>query len=530
MDSNSAQTDDRVVNSMNPVAKKKKISKPDDAFGGVQTISEVDLDHSAGKAKLQSQNEVANNVSSENTNTEASNQPQQTQQTQQIQQPQQSMPQQTPPGQQPQQQKTTQDAQAQPGTQQTEQKPKPNLQTITRPKDGSELNIVELINYIVKQAIKAKTSDVHIEPHEEVVVVRFRIDGILKDVLQISKEIQESLLFRIKVASKLRTDEHFAPQDGRIRFIIDNNKVDTRISILPTSTGEKVVMRLLVREGKSFSFDSLGMNQEDQLMVEKSYKRPYGMILAVGPTGSGKTTTLYSILKNINSREINITTVEDPVEYSIDGVNHIQVNVKADLTFAHGLRSILRQDPDVIMIGEIRDDETAGIATNAALTGHLVLSSLHTNDSISTIPRLIDMGVEPFLVASTLNIIIAQRLARKLCDKCKKENTISQENYEKLNKMRPDIASLLKVGEKFYSEVGCEACGGGGFEGRVGIFEILQVTEKIRRMISERENIDDIFKECRANGMKLIVEDGVNHIKNGITSLDEVMRVTALKE
>lgn len=412
----------------------------------------------------------------------------------------------------------------------TDGKPAKAIQTIQKPKDGSELNIVELINYVVKQAIKAKSSDIHIEPHEELVVVRFRIDGILKDVLQIGKDIQESLLFRIKVAAKMRTDEHFAPQDGRIRFVIDNKKIDTRISILPTSTGEKVVMRLLIKEGKSFSFESLGMGELDQKIVEKSYKRPYGMILAVGPTGSGKTTTLYSILKNLNTREVNITTVEDPVEYSIDGVNHIQVNSKANLTFASGLRSILRQDPDIIMIGEIRDDETAGIATNAALTGHLVLSSLHTNDALSTIPRLIDMKVEPFLVASTLNIVIAQRLARKLCDKCKKEHILSAEEHEAIKKMRPDITELIKVGDKIYKETGCDVCQQSGFDGRIGIFEMLEITEKIRRMISERENIDDIFKIARENGMKLIVEDGVNSIKNGVTSIEEVIRVTSLKQ
>lgn len=410
------------------------------------------------------------------------------------------------------------------------QTPTKKIQTIEKPKDGSELNIVELINYIVKQAIKAKTSDIHIEPHEEVVVVRFRIDGILKDVLQVGKDIQESLLFRIKVAAKMRTDEHFAPQDGRIRFIIENKKIDTRISILPTSSGEKVVMRLLIKEGKSFTFSSLGMSDADQLVVEKSYNRPYGMILAVGPTGSGKTTSLYAILQKLNSRDVNITTVEDPVEYSIDGVNHIQVNNKANLTFASGLRSILRQDPDIIMIGEIRDAETANIATNAALTGHLVLSSLHTNDAISTIPRLIDMDVEPFLVASTLNIVIAQRLARKLCDKCKKQITIDQEELTRITKMRQDIAVNFKVGDVVYKEEGCETCGDSGFMGRFGLFEILEITEKIRRMISERENIDDVFKVARENGMKLIVEDGVNAVKTGTTSLEEIMRVTALKQ
>jgi len=254
------------------------------------------------------------------------------------------------------------------------------------------------------------------------------------------------------------------------------------------------------------------------------------MILAVGPTGSGKTTTLYTILKILNSTDVNITTIEDPVEYDIDGVNHIQINVKAKLTFATGLRSILRQDPDIVMVGEIRDSETARIAINAALTGHLVLSTLHTNDAVTTIPRLIDMGIEPFLVASTVNVIIAQRLARKLCDNCKKEFTLSAQDHAELDKIRPDIATIIKSGEKAYHEVGCQVCGDSGYKGRIGLYEILEITEPIREQITGGANADAIYNVARKQGISLIVEDGAKKVKAGITSISELIRVTALKE
>lgn len=417
-------------------------------------------------------------------------------------------------------------------TQQPESVPQPpqdQIQNIDSPEEGAELNIIELLNFIIREAMSAKTSDVHLEPGEKRMVVRFRIDGILRDVLTINKDLIEPLVFRIKVAAKLRTDEHFAPQDGRIRFIINDDKIDTRISILPTTNGEKVVIRLLAK-GDAYSIEKLGFSEKELEEVRKSYMMPYGMILSVGPTGSGKTTTLYSILKVINSRDVNITTVEDPVEHDVDGINNVQINVKADLTFASGLRAILRQDPDIIMVGEIRDQETAAIATNAALTGHLVLSTLHTNDAISTIPRLIDMGVEPFLVSSTLNLVFAQRLARNLCEHCKVKYEIEQEEHERLQKMRHDIARLIKVGDTIYKEAGCEECGHSGFKGRIGLFEVLWVTQKMKRLISERASVDEIFKIARENGLELMVENGVKKVKEGITSISELMRVTALVE
>ncbi len=388
----------------------------------------------------------------------------------------------------------------------------------------------ELLKKIITTALEYKASDIHIEPREKNVIVRFRIDGMLQVIDRIEKRLERSLIFKIKVASKLRTDEHFAPQDGRIRFVLDTGKVDVRVSTIPISTGEKIVMRLLTQQGRSFALNELGMQERDRLIVEKNYTKPYGMLIATGPTGSGKTTTLYSILKIINTPEKNITTIEDPVEYDIEGVNHIQVNKKADLTFANGLRSVLRQDPDIIMIGEIRDRETAAIAINAALTGHLVLSTMHTNDSMTTIPRLIDMGIESYLVADTLTVVIAQRLARKLCEKCKQSYTPTAEESQKLKLLRPDIAALLKPAVKIYKKNGCEECRNTGYKGRVGLYEVFEINEAIRELMNEKASNDEIFTQARKNGLTLIVEDGVNKLVEGQIDLAELLRVTAIKE
>jgi type II secretory ATPase GspE/PulE/Tfp pilus assembly ATPase PilB-like protein len=396
---------------------------------------------------------------------------------------------------------------------------------------GDELfDVGNLLEDIVFKALAMRSSDIHIEPKEKNVVVRYRIDGMLREVLKIDKDIEQALIFKIKVASKLRTDEHFAPQDGRIKFIREAKSLDTRISILPTTKGEKVVIRLLSQEGRSFKLEDLGLEGKELEFVEKSMRKPYGMILTVGPTGSGKTTTLYSILTNINSPEINVTTIEDPVEYEIDGVNHIQINLKTNLTFATGLRSILRQDPDVVMVGEIRDNETARIAINAALTGHLVLSTLHTNDAVTTIPRLIDMGIEPYLVASTVNTIIAQRLCRLLCPHCKKEYKLTKEELDFTTKVRKDIGDKLEVGDKYYKKVGCQECGNTGYKGRIGIYEILDVDEQIRKLISMNSTVDEVFRLARKNGLHLIVENSINRLKDGLIDIAEIMRVTAMKD
>lgn len=416
---------------------------------------------------------------------------------------------------------------------QTEQNEKPKeseKQEPEPPKGKITTSLSDFINNIVAEALKMGVSDIHIEPRESDAVVRFRVDGLLRDILTIDKNFEQPLIFKLKIAAKLRTDEHFAPQDGRIRFVIGDRKVDTRVSILPITKGEKVVIRLLSAEGKSFKLEDLGLQGNDLLKVQKAYQKPYGTILAVGPTGSGKTTTLYSILKILNSREVNITTIEDPVEYDLQGVNHIQINPKAELTFATGLRSILRQDPDIIMVGEIRDNETARIAINAAMTGHLVLSTLHTNDSITTIPRLLDMGIEDFLVSSTINVVIAQRLSRKLCEECRTQYKLSQNDLNELKKIRPDIAKLLKPGMGLYKAKGCTKCSNSGYKGRIGLYEVLNFNEAVRNAIIEKANSDKIFEIARKDGLALIVEDGIEKLKAGIISLPELHRVTALKE
>ncbi len=405
-----------------------------------------------------------------------------------------------------------------------------NESTLSAGKQSTEeKGITGMLNDIVLTALNKRASDIHIEPHENSVVVRYRIDGILKDIYTIEKKYEETLVFKIKVNAKLRTDEHFAPQDGRISFNFED-KLDTRISILPTAKGEKVVIRLLTQKGRSFTLKDLGFKEKEYEIVQKAFKKPYGSIFASGPTGSGKTTTLYSILQTLNSRDINITTVEDPVEYEIDGVNHVQVNKKAGLTFSNGLRSILRQDPNVVMIGEIRDSETAKIATNAAMTGHLVLSTIHTNDAVTTIPRLIDMGVEPYLVATTVNVVIAQRLARKIDEQYRSETKLSQEEYDELKIYRPDLASYLKVGETLYVPNVPEGSVDSGYKGRIGLYEVLEINEPIRKIIMAGADTDQIFTQARKQGLKLIVEDGVEKLRAGVISLSELVRVTALKE
>jgi type II secretory ATPase GspE/PulE/Tfp pilus assembly ATPase PilB-like protein len=397
------------------------------------------------------------------------------------------------------------------------------------PNGADEKGIAGMLNDIVITALNKGASDIHLEPHETNMMVRYRIDGILKDIFTIDKKYEETLIFKIKVNAKLRTDEHFAPQDGRIRFDI-SEKLDTRISILPTAKGEKVVIRLLTQKGRSFTLEDLGLRNNDLEIVKKSYMKPYGSIFASGPTGSGKTTTLYAILQSINSRAVNITTVEDPVEYEIAGVNQVQINKKAELTFGNGLRSILRQDPDIIMIGEIRDSETAKIATNASMTGHLVLSTIHTNDAVTTIPRLIDMGVEPYLVATTVNVVIAQRLARRIDPEKKRPRKLTAEEYKELSLYRPDITALIKPDEEIFEPDVPENSLDDGYKGRVGLYEVLEITEPIRKIIIAGADTDQIYQEARKQGLKLILEDGIDKLREGLISLSELIRVTALKE
>ncbi|MEK9143134.1 MAG: GspE/PulE family protein [Patescibacteria group bacterium] len=390
--------------------------------------------------------------------------------------------------------------------------------------------IAKITDLLIISAYRDKASDIHIEPEEQNCLIRFRIDGILHDVLNINKKLHDRIITRIKVLSRLRTDEHLGAQDGKMRMDVDSETLDLRVSIIPIADGEKVVLRLLTSKYRQFSLQDLGMNDADLKKVNSAMNKSYGMILSTGPTGSGKTTTIYALIKILNTREKNITTIEDPVEYRIKGVNQIQVNVKANLTFANGLRSILRQDPNVIFVGEIRDSETAGIGVNAALTGHLVVSTLHTNDAATALPRLIDMKVEPFLVASTVNVIIGQRLVRKICDSCKLSTTMKRD--EVLKNVSKDILEKhfgIEGDISVYRGVGCTACHGTGYRGRIGIFEVINMSENIKKRIIDKNDSDVIAKEAIAEGMTTMLDDGLDKVVCGFTTIEEVLRVTKVE-
>lgn len=387
--------------------------------------------------------------------------------------------------------------------------------------------IAKVVDEIINYAYHDKASDIHIEPVEKESLVRFRIDGILHDVLVYPKNLHDQIVTRIKVLSRLRTDEHLTPQDGKMRMKFDEETIDLRVSILPVADGEKIVLRILSSKMQSYSLYDMDLSQNDLKKMENAFTKSFGMILCTGPTGSGKTTTIYGILKILNTREKNITTIEDPVEYRISGVNQIQVNAKTNLTFASGLRSILRQDPNIVFVGEIRDNETAGIAVNAALTGHLVLSTLHTNDSATALPRLIDMKVEPFLVATTVNVIIAQRLIRRICEMCKASFMLTREQL--LKNLPQDV--VIRHFEnnqqvRFYKGNGCKVCHGTGYSGRVGIFEVLEVTKEVRKLINEKNDSDVILQKAIEEGMTTMLDDGLNKVIKGITTFEEVLRVT----
>jgi len=392
----------------------------------------------------------------------------------------------------------------------------------------SATSIVETVDELIENAHSSKASDIHIEPHEDKLFIRYRIDGMLNDVVTLDKSLLPTIISRIKIMAGLRTDEHRAAQDGKISKKIKDEKIDIRVSIVPLVEGEKAVLRLLVTREKGFGLDDLGLVGENLKRVNTVVKSPWGMILSTGPTGSGKTTTIYSIIKILNKSDVNISTIEDPVEYDIEGVNQIQVQTKSNLTFASGLRSIVRQDPDIIMVGEIRDNETADISVNAALTGHLVLSTLHTNDAATTLPRLNDMKIEPFLIASTVSVVIGQRLVRKICTKCVKSHTVKGAELTKMKKDVPFKKILGKDPKQItvYKGTGCEDCGNTGYKGRIGIFEVLTISEKIKELIMAEENADRITKEAQKEGMTPMMYDGVKKALNGVTTLDEVIRVT----
>ena len=397
---------------------------------------------------------------------------------------------------------------------------------IKKPVD--EISIVDLLQNLILYSYYLRASDLHLEPFDRYLRVRARIDGVMHTIFTLPKEIQDEIVTRVKILANLRIDEHLAPQDGRFKYKIadEGKEFDIRVSIMPTYYGENCVMRLLVEPEKEFTLENLGFSDRDLEIVKRAILKPYGMILVTGPTGSGKTTTLYTILKLLNSENVTIITLEDPIEYSVEGINQIQVNPQAGLTFDTGLRSILRQDPDIIMVGEIRDKETAAISINAALTGHLLLSTLHTNDAATVFPRLLEMEVEPFLIASTVNVAIAQRLVRTICEECKDERNLSETEIKGLERFVPEeILKELSKRSKTYHGKGCSVCNQTGYLGRIGIFEVLNVTNNIREAIIERKHSSEIKEIAKKEGMTTMVEDGFRKVLRGITTIEEVLRV-----
>lgn len=388
-----------------------------------------------------------------------------------------------------------------------------------------EAPIAKIVTTILEFAMKSRASDVHIEPLEEKTRVRYRIDGILHEKLVLPKNIHDALISRIKILSDMKIDEKRIPQDGRFNFQTDNDEVDLRVSTLPTVFGEKVVMRLLKKSGGVPTMQELGLRGRALKNLEEAISRPHGIILVTGPTGSGKTTTLYSVLFRINTIKVNIMTLEDPVEYQMAGVNQVQINPQAGLTFASGLRSFLRQDPNIIMVGEIRDEETAELAVQASLTGHLVFSTLHTNSASGALPRLLDMHAEPYLLASTITAIVGQRVARKICPACKQAYKPSPEVVADVKKVLGKLWLPTSENPDFYKGAGCEACGNTGYKGRIGIFEVLPITEKIGRLILEHSAAIDIEKVAIEEGMITMKQDGYMKVTEGVTTLDEVLRV-----
>jgi general secretion pathway protein E len=387
--------------------------------------------------------------------------------------------------------------------------------------DTSDAPIIKLVNHIISQSIKARASDIHFEPYQNSFTVRYRVDGILYDLLTPPKWIQPALISRIKVMAKMNIAEKRLPQDGRFEVKIGDQDIDVRVSTIPTAFGERLVLRLLNKSGSLLELQDLGLSPGRLQLLKRLVSNPNGIILNTGPTGSGKTTTLYAILSSINGPNINIITIEDPIEYQIKGISQIQVNPKIELTFARGLRSIVRQDPDVILVGEIRDRETAEIAVQSALTGHLVFSTLHTNDSASAITRLVDMGVEPFLISSSILAVVAQRLVRVLCADCRK-TYIPNPLYLKSIGISPDPFKDHRV----YKAAGCENCFHTGYRGRAGIFEIMVLTERLKSLILKTFDSNRIKNEAVQQKMRTLRQDGMQKVLQGVTTIEEVLRVT----
>jgi len=386
--------------------------------------------------------------------------------------------------------------------------------------DTSDAPVIRLVNTIISQAIKARSSDIHMEPYQNSLKIRYRVDGILYDLITPPKGVQPALISRIKVMAKLNIAEKRLPQDGRFDVRIGEQEIDVRVSTLPTSFGERVVLRLLNKASSFFKVTELGLEADQLEQMRQLITSPNGIILVTGPTGSGKTTSLYAILASINNPDINIITIEDPVEYQIPGISQIPVNPKIDLTFARGLRSIVRQDPDVILVGEIRDHETAEIAVQSALTGHLVFSTLHTNDSASAITRLVDIGVEPFLISSSVLAVIAQRLVRILCHSCKEPYTPDENLLSSLELTVSDMS-----GQELFQSKGCEKCIHTGFLGRIAIFEIMTMVPKLKSLILNTHDSNVIKKTATETGMITLLQDGIRKVLNGNTTVEEVLRV-----
>jgi type IV pilus assembly protein PilB len=420
----------------------------------------------------------------------------------------------------------------------TSEAPEENLEKIAQ-----GLPVIRVVDTLLKHAILQSASDIHIEPAEREVVVRYRIDGILHDAMSLPKDVASGIVARIKVLSNLKLDEHRLPQDGRFKIDNENYKISFRVSILPVFDGEKIVMRLLDESSHGLTLEKMGLLGNALEAIHREIRKPNGMVLVTGPTGSGKTTTLYTVLDILNTPEVNISTVEDPVEYRMPRVNQTQVNPKIGMTFAAALRALLRQDPDIVMVGEIRDEETLEIAMHAAMTGHLVLSTLHTNSAAAAIPRMLDMGAEPFLVASTVNVIVAQRLTRRLCAECREEYHLNKKEVESLAKsfdideimefMRNEQTLKEKVGEKgnwekvaFYRPKGCDQCGGEGYRGRMGIYEVLEMTPEMKKLVMQSATAEELEGFAKKEGMSTMVQDGFVKAVQGITSIEEILRVT----
>jgi general secretion pathway protein E len=389
---------------------------------------------------------------------------------------------------------------------------------------AAEAPVIKLVNHILYQAVKQEASDIHIEPYEKELAVRYRIDGVLYNVMSPPKRIQDALVSRLKIMANLNIAEKRVPQDGRIDLRVAGRPYDIRVSILPVQFGERIVMRLLDKSKSFNKLQDLGFGERDFKVIESAIAKPNGIIYVTGPTGSGKTSTLYAVLGELNKPEVNIITVEDPVEYQMKGIGQVQVRSKIGMTFAAALRSILRQDPDIVMIGETRDQETAQIAIQAALTGHLVLSTLHTNSAPATITRLLDMGIEPYLIASSLNLSMAQRLVRKLCPLCKVPYKPTSDQLATIGLSEKDASSIT-----FYKPVGCDECSHTGYKGRMPVFELMEMTPDMAKLVMDRADTTLLRQQAIKDGMQLLVQDGIRRIKEGLTSIQEVLSVATLE-